>query len=75
MIPSRKLRNGAFALNDRIVAVGLLTQGDLALLGPAFDRAWPIDETPCFTGLLEAIDEADRDLKRARDQTDRAGPD
>ena len=52
-------------LNDRIVAVGLLTQGDLALLGPAFDRAWPIDEAPCFTGLLEAIDEADRDLRRA----------
>ena len=61
-------------LNDRIVAVGLLTQGDLALLGPAFDRAWPIDEAPCFNGLLEAIDEADRDLRRAGDPTSGAMP-
>jgi hypothetical protein len=51
---------------DRIVAVGLLTQQDLKTLGPAFDRAWPVDETPCFSQLLQAIDEADRDVRRDR---------
>jgi hypothetical protein len=29
---------------DRIVAVGLLTRRDLDLLGPTFERAWPIEE-------------------------------
>lgn len=49
-------------MHDRIVAIGLLTQGDLTLLGPAFDRAWPVEETPTFSELLRAIDEADREL-------------
>ena len=48
---------------DRIVAVGLLTQTDLARLGPDFDRLFPIDETPCFGELLAAIDNADRKLR------------
>ncbi len=51
----------------RIVAIGLLTQEELTALGPAFNRAWPVDETPCFQGLLEAIDQADRELWRERD--------
>jgi hypothetical protein len=53
--------------SERIVAVGLLTRSDVQLLGPAFDRLWPIEEAPCFSGLLEAIDEADRALWRERD--------
>ena len=53
--------------SDRIVAVGLLTERDILLLGPQFTRAFPVDEVPCFQGLLSAIDEADRDLWRARD--------
>jgi hypothetical protein len=53
---------------DRIVAVGLLTQRDVDLLGPTFTRLWPVDETPLFTGLIEAIDDADRDLQRARNR-------
>ena len=52
--------------NERIVAVGLLTERDLRQLGPAFQRAWPVDDTPCFSGLLQAIDEADRELRRER---------
>ena len=48
---------------ERIVAIGLLTQRDLSVLGPAFDRAWPIDEAPEFDELLHAIDEADRKLQ------------
>jgi hypothetical protein len=51
--------------DDHIVAVGLLTGRDLELLGPTFERLWPVDETPCFSGLLQAIDEADRELRQA----------
>jgi hypothetical protein len=50
-------------MNERIVAVGLLTRRDLNLLGPTFDRAWPVEEAPAFNDLLRAIDEADRRLK------------
>ena len=49
---------------ERIVAVGLLTQQDVELLGHGFSRLWPVDETPCFSDLLQAIDEADEELKR-----------
>lgn len=52
---------------DRIVAIGLLTQREVDTLGGAFERIWPVDERPAFSGLLEAIDEADRELRRARD--------
>jgi hypothetical protein len=52
---------------QRIVAVGLLTQNNLDALGPAFRRCWPVDETPCFSQLLQAIDEADRDLSQVQD--------
>ena len=46
----------------RIVAVGLLTQADLDLLGQTFDRAYPIEKANCFDELLSAIDQADRRL-------------
>ena len=49
---------------ERIVAVGLLTQNELRVLGPAFDRAWPVEEAPSFSELLRAIDEADRRLSQ-----------
>jgi hypothetical protein len=52
--------------DDRIVAVGLLTRDDLNKLGAAFTRAWPVDETPCFSDLLRAIDDADREIRRSR---------
>jgi hypothetical protein len=48
---------------ERIVAIGLLTERDLSVLGPAFDRAWPVEEAPEFDCLLRAIDEADRELQ------------
>lgn len=50
-------------MQDRIVAVGLLTRRDLDVLGPTFDRIWPVEEAPSFTELLKAIDKADRDLQ------------
>jgi hypothetical protein len=49
-------------MQERIVAVGLLTQRDLNILGPTFERAWPVEEAPSFNALLRAIDEADRRL-------------
>ena len=48
--------------HERIVAVGLLTRRDMNVLGPTFDRAWPVEEAPSFSELLRAIDEADRKL-------------
>ena len=48
--------------NHRIVAVGLLTQREVELLGHGFSRLWPVDQTPCFQDLLQAIDDADRHL-------------
>ena len=57
-------------MNERIVAVGLLTDHDLRLLGSSFERLWPVDEAPCFDGLLQAIDDADRELRQSRDGAD-----
>jgi hypothetical protein len=54
-------------MHERIVAVGLLTKQDLSLLGPAFDRAWPVEEAPSFNELLRAIDDADRRLQERSD--------
>jgi hypothetical protein len=55
-------------MSQRIVAIGLLTRRDLTLLGPTFDRAWPVEEAP---ELLRAVDEADRRLsKRKPDKAD-----
>jgi hypothetical protein len=49
---------------QRIVAVGLLTQREVELLGDGFSRLWPVDNTPCFTELIQAIDEADRKFEQ-----------
>ena len=47
--------------DDRIVAIGLLTQRDLAILGSRFDRVFPVNaDDQDFSNLLEAIDAADR---------------
>jgi hypothetical protein len=53
---------------ERIVAIGLLTQREVNLLGPAFDRLWPVEQAPEFEVLLEAIDQADRALHRSPDR-------
>jgi hypothetical protein len=52
--------------HERIVAIGLLTKNDVRLLGPTFDRLWPVEETPCFSQLLDAIDDADGNLSPER---------
>lgn len=51
-------------MSERIVAIGLLTKRDLRLLGPTFDRAWPVEEAPEFDDLIRAIDDAERKLCR-----------
>ena len=58
---------------DGIVAIGLLTQRDLTLLGPTFTRVWPVEEfragtsadEPMFQELLKAIDRADEQRQGA----------
>lgn len=52
---------------ERIIALGLLTKRDVEVLGSGFTRVWQIQETPCFSQLLRAIDEADRELVRDAD--------
>jgi hypothetical protein len=49
--------------NERIVAVGLLTERDVNLLGPTFQRLWPIESARDFTELLKAIDCAEQELR------------
>jgi hypothetical protein len=46
--------------SDKFVAVGLLTQRDLDVLGSGFRRAYPLDESTDFTALLRLIDEVDQ---------------
>lgn len=48
--------------DQRIVAVGLLTNQDLEVLGNTFKRLWPVEQAPAFTELLRAIDDADAEL-------------
>ncbi len=67
MLVVQRSENRGELVAGRIVAVALLTQPELQSLGASFDRAWPIDQVPCFSGLLEAIDNADRELWRGRD--------
>ena len=60
-------------MTERIVAIGLLTTRDLQLLGPAFDRVWPVEEAPAFNELLRAIDDADRKLTQEQPSQRRGG--
>jgi hypothetical protein len=52
--------------DDAIYAVALLTRSEVTALGPAFNRLWPVEKAPCFGELLAAIDDADRQLWRAK---------
>ena len=49
---------------ERIVAIGLLTESDLKLLGDTFTRVWPVDRSTDFSDLLRAIDEAEERLRQ-----------
>lgn len=51
---------------ERVVAVGLLTERDLAILGEGFRRVYRIEEGHDFHALLAEIDRADRALRGQR---------
>jgi hypothetical protein len=51
---------------ERIVAIGLLTEHDLDILGTGFRRAFRIDDSPCFEDLLAAIDVAENQAETMR---------
>lgn len=53
--------------DDPIVAIGLLTQNDLNLLGSGFRRAFHVtDDCSMFDELLAAIDVADMHMPPTR---------
>ena len=58
---------------ERIVAVGLLTEREVNLLGAQFDRLWPVEQAPEFDELVRAIDEADERLRSEEEVTDVRG--
>lgn len=49
--------------DERIVAVGLLTEQDLSVLGQGFRRAYPVERDHDFQALLRAIDRADHERR------------
>ena len=55
-------------IDNRIVAVGLLTRSEFDRYGSGLKKVFPISETPCFTELLRLIDEADREHWREHDR-------
>lgn len=46
-----------------VVAVALLTQDELSILGNTLTYVWPVDDAPQYEELLAAIDEAERRLE------------
>ncbi|THG37786.1 hypothetical protein [Sphingomonas olei] len=44
---------------DSIVAVGLLTQRDLDLLGKSFDRHFPVQDDDMFADILAQLDQVE----------------
>ncbi len=58
---------------DQPYALALLTRRQVEQLGPSLQQIWPIEEAPCFGGLLSAIDEADRAYWRQKEAEDGSG--
>jgi hypothetical protein len=50
-------------IDDRVAAVGLITNSDLHTLGQTFVRAWPLDHSSTFGALLASIEEAAQALE------------
>jgi hypothetical protein len=48
----RRVRMGV----DKVVAVGLLTQRDLDVLGAGFARMYPVERCELFQELIEKLD-------------------
>lgn len=54
--------------DNRIVAVALLNRANLQMFGEDLRKVYPIEDAPCFSELLRAIDEADREHWREEDR-------
>lgn len=54
--------------DEPIVAIALLTQTNLDMLGKQLRKVFPIEQVPCFSELLNAIDDADREHWREEDR-------
>jgi hypothetical protein len=54
--------------HEPIVAVALLSQKQVNWLGSSLKKVYRIDETPCFSELLQAIDDAEREHWREHDR-------
>ena len=50
--------------DEKIVAIALLTQGDLKRLGGTLAKVWPVHNAPEFEELLQAIDDAERHVSK-----------
>lgn len=48
---------------DPVVAIGLLTQANLRMLGSSLKQVFPIDQDNRFDALIAALDEADRERR------------
>ena len=70
---ANKAVEGVSVAEERIIAVGLLTRRDVRLLGPTFDRLWPVEDAPDFDDLLRAIDDADRGRSMREKEPDNKG--
>jgi hypothetical protein len=55
------------AVDEPIVAIGLLTETQMRMLG-AHSYVWPVADASCATELLEAIDQARRGAWRKPDR-------
>ena len=53
---------GGIADRARTITIRWRTQGPSDALGPALESLYPIDETPCFDEVLDAIDKAERQV-------------
>jgi hypothetical protein len=61
--------------SQRIVAVALLTEQDLQMIGSTLAKAWPVEDAPNLEDLLSAIDETDRRLSRGHNWSSFIGAD
>lgn len=53
--------------DSRVIAVGSMKPSDLLVLRGSLDQLWPVDESPCFGSLLQAIDSAEGEARGGRE--------
>ena len=64
-------------MTEELIGASKLRRKDaVQSLRHVFERVWPVDRKPVFSGLVRAIDELDRAQRRRRkrhDAADRSG--